>query len=152
MGTITGIDGSLWPARTGGLSVLNLPPRAIEIARLGVLQAQKRPDLSRFGFRTPDMGPPEPFDLASVASAVCFITHGPVLKLRRVRRNGTHSYGWKHTAERWARDLGMAPYIANGDFIAACLGLDVAIAQVRDTPNAWIALSLAGYPNAFGHY
>lgn len=83
-----------------------------------------------------------PLDRDQVATALAFLACGPVKVLRRVpSRWAPSSYGLKHRAERWGRDVGMAPYVSNGSMIAAALHANVPMSQYdRVSPNCWLAV------------
>ena len=60
------------------------------------------------------------FARTEVATALLFLAGGPVTTLKRIPSRGAGtSYGWKHTAEKWGRLMGLEPYITNGEFIVA---------------------------------
>jgi len=77
--------------------------------------AEHHKNLDRNGWARVRM---QPLDLECVATAIMFIAVGPVKHMKIPRWS---SYSAKHAAERWGRNLGFAPYIANGDFLAAAL-------------------------------
>lgn len=74
-------------------------------------------------------------DALQVATALAYLKMGPVRVLRRVpSRLPRSSYGMKHEAERWGREIGFAPYVTNGALIAAALHLRIPMRYV-DRPN-----------------
>lgn len=93
-----------------------------------------------------DAEPASPLDREQVATAIAFLTCGPVKVLRRVPcRWIPSSYGLKHQAERWGRAVGMAPYVSNGSMIAAALHARVPISRKSwSSPNCWLAVRVAG--------
>ena len=59
-------------------------------------------------------------------------------KRKTLNKSGT-SYGLKHVAER---DVG---YITNGVFIAAAVAEGFRVVRIRETPNAWLNISMAAW-------
>ena len=81
-------------------------------------------------------------DEESVATAIAFIDCSGVRVRHNVDRKVT-SYSWKHRAEEWGREVGFAPYVANGDMILAALWRGVMTREdVSIGPNAFLALAL----------
>jgi len=80
----------------------------------------------------------EAFDLKQVATAIAFLRLCVPTKGAAV-----NSYGLKHAAERWGREHGMQPYVANGELIvAACyLGLSIGY-EPRNSPNVGVGVQL----------
>lgn len=67
---------------------------------------------------------PRPSDIASidyerVRTAMRYIETN--CKHRKTFNSRRGSYGLKHDAERWGRESGMSPYVANGEFILAAI-------------------------------
>ena len=58
----------------------------------------------------------ERFDIGAVATAIAFITAGPTCRISVPK---TSSYWLKHRCEEWGDRVGYAPYVMNGDLIAA---------------------------------
>jgi hypothetical protein len=88
------------------------------------------------------LDPHEPLRRDAVATAVLFLMHGPVRRLRSVRRREP-AYVWKHRGEAWAAALGFEPYISTSEFLAGCYALDVPV-RVLPTGDALVGLSHAG--------
>ena len=52
------------------------------------------------------------------------------------------SYGWKHVAERLAREAGRPGYVSNGMFLAAALALGFVVEREHPrSPNAYLNIS-----------
>jgi hypothetical protein len=54
------------------------------------------------------------------------------------------SYGWKHRAEAWHREVKQKwenPYVSNGMFIAAALANGFAIERIAGSPNCRLTIS-----------
>ena len=67
-----------------------------------------------------------------VAVAMLFLS----MACKPTRKPAYGSYGLKHCAERWGKAVGLAPYIANGELIAAANHLGLQIRQRPTGPNA----------------
>jgi hypothetical protein len=77
------------------------------------------------------------FSPDNVATAIAFLR-----RCRRLRSPKANSYSLKHFAERWGERASMAPYITNGELIAAASFLDFPINPIPNSPNALIAVSV----------
>ena len=86
-------------------------------------------------------GTPGRIDLGQVDLAIRWLDyHG-----RRATINPKYSsYGLKHMAEKTAAILrpNAIPYISNGAFIAAAIHLGYRVAQILDTPNVRVNISM----------
>ncbi len=84
----------------------------------------------------------ESHSVAEFMRAVAFLRTKE--KARTVSRKRT-SYGYKHEAERFHRDLapGANPYVANGLFIAAALHLGFTVKRDGHGPNAFVNIASA---------
>ena len=67
-----------------------------------------------------------------VAVAMLFIS----MACKPTRKPAYSSYSLKHCAERWGKAVGLTPYIANGELIAAANHLGCQIRQHPTGPNA----------------
>jgi hypothetical protein len=86
------------------------------------------PTLSQHGF---NLAAPKPFDEESIARVREWLADAP-----KVRMWGRYSYALKHVAE-----AALGQYVANGDFIAACILSGFIVRQEPRSPNAWIGIS-----------
>ena len=91
-----------------------------------------------------DADSPHPLAVDQVATAIAYLTCGPVRALRSIptrQPSAASSYGLKHQAERWGRSVGLAPYVANGALIAAALHLRIPMRRHRwRGPNCTLAV------------
>jgi hypothetical protein len=87
------------------------------------------PTLGHYGFKVP--AAVEPFDQDSIARVREWLAGAP-----KVRTWGRYSYGLKHVAE-----AALGQYVANGDFIAACILSGYIVRQEPRSANAWIGIS-----------
>lgn len=84
-----------------------------------------------------------PYSAEAFRSAYAFAS---TLVPRQTFTKGRSSYGLKHVAEAYARshpELGLAPYMANGVFIAAMHQLGFKWRRIGSTPNAEYAIAVA---------
>jgi hypothetical protein len=86
------------------------------------------PTLSQHGF---NLAAAKPFDEESIARVREWLANAP-----KVRKWGRYSYALKHVAE-----AALGQYVANGDFIAACILSGFIVRQEPRSPNAWIGIS-----------
>jgi hypothetical protein len=98
-------------------------------------------NLSRGGFDDHEHADGKALNLRCIATALMFFDLGPVRINRTLHKRGPSSYGLKHAAESWGRELGLEPYIANGDLIAAALYRRVPIKRFPwGGPNCLVAV------------
>jgi hypothetical protein len=73
---------------------------------------------------------------ANVATAIAYLR-----QCRPAKRPIVSSYHLKHLAERWGRENGVQPYIANGELIAAAVFVGLKIgAPFQNYPNVGVAV------------
>jgi hypothetical protein len=77
------------------------------------------------------------FDPEQVATAIFFLRR---CRLTRSRATRLSSYGLKHAAERWGKAAGMAPYVSNGELIAAALYLGFPVEFSTTSVNALVGV------------
>jgi hypothetical protein len=77
------------------------------------------------------------FSLEQVATAIAFLRR---CRLTRSRAARLSSYGLKHAAERWGKAAGMAPYVSNGELIAAALFLGFPVEFNTTCVNALVGV------------
>jgi hypothetical protein len=71
-----------------------------------------------------------------VATAIAFLR-----RCRPTRAARLSSYSLKHAAERWGNASGMAPYVSNGELIAAALYLGLPVDIDTTCVNALVGVS-----------
>lgn len=87
----------------------------------------------------------ETLDPKCVATSLAWLDCGDTVPLKTPgARSALGSYGAKHLAERWGRDVGLHPYVGNGDLICAILwrGILYKRDESRGSPNCSIARKL----------
>lgn len=131
-------------------------PAYREAQRALVTALKKEPTLSLNGF--PYAYEDDPFDvaksdqesrarlfsddsLAQIATAIAWID---AVKVTGKPRAG--SYGAKHAAEKWGRENGYAPYVANGALLVAALFRKVPYKRVPKSPNAQLGIDTNPMP------
>lgn len=90
----------------------------------------------------------EALDLKGVATSLAWLDCGDTSPLKTPgAQSALGSYGAKHLAERWGRDVGYHSYVANGDLICAVLwrGIRIKRDESRGSPNCSIALKLLSH-------
>jgi hypothetical protein len=78
------------------------------------------------------------FNPEEVATAIAFLRR---CRLTRSRAARLSSYGLKHYAERWGKAAGMAPYVTNGELIAAALYLGFPVEFNTTCVNALVGVN-----------
>jgi hypothetical protein len=123
-------------------AILEAAVAAIEAAKVEGL-------ISDHGYGEPDNGyyrrggervSNQHFNIAEVATSLLYLTVGPVVILKKVSRDASTSYGWKHQAENWGELAGFSPYVSNGAFIVAADWVGVPSVRERNSPNIAYAL------------
>ena len=76
------------------------------------------------------------FSLEQIATALAWIDVTP-----KTKTPNHNSYAAKHAAERWGRENGLCPYVANGALIAAAIYRGVPVKRLFGSPNAMLGLT-----------
>lgn len=123
------------------------PPEGKQaVAQIGAVAAAE-PTLTRWGYwcgQTFDFGQARsemtsPDGIAEFGHALAFLEE---CERTRTVTTPRSSYGWKHVAERVAREAGRPVYISNGMFIAAAIALGFIVERESPrSPNAFLNIS-----------